>query len=107
MPWQKWFPDHKVPRKIQALVEAGILKDKTRREDFAPHFETALSDGSEIVLWIDHPDPEKSFISGAGRFGVELYIPRSLPMTVMETDDTEEAVETIHGYLRSRGFRRL
>lgn len=103
MSWSKWFSEYKVPKVIDRLVSAGILQDRTRHYDIVPHFEAILSDGSELVLWSDHPDVTLRALPEGPRYGIEIYRKGELPKTVFESNEIEETVEALKGILKREG----
>jgi hypothetical protein len=107
MSWKRWLPEYKVPQTIEKLVKAGVLKDKTSDRDVVPHFEAILSDGSDLVLWADHPDPEQRAVPDGPRYGLEVYQKERLPRTLFETNELEEALLALRGILEERGGMRV
>lgn len=103
MSWRQWRPGYSVPKTIERLVSGGLLKDKTWREDIVPHFEAILADGSELVLWVDHPDPERRALPHGPRYGLEIYRKGGTPTTVFESDDMYEALVALRGLLEDLG----
>jgi hypothetical protein len=107
MSWKRLLPDYNVPKKIERLVTVGVLKDKTSERDVVPHFEAILSDGSRLVLWVDHPDSEKRAMPDGPRYGLEIYRKERLPKTLFESNDLEEALLALKGLLEEHGGLRL
>lgn len=107
MNWKRWLPDYKVPKTIEKLVNAGVLKDKTSERDIVPHFEAILSDGSELVLWSDHPDPEKRAAPKGPRYGLEIFRKERSPKTLFESNDLDEALLALKGILEEHGGMRV
>lgn len=103
MSWQRWLPEYKVPKTIDKLVKAGVLKDKTTERDIVPHFEAILSDGSDLVLWADHPDREQRAVPDGPRYGLEIYRKERLPETLFESNELEEALLALKGILEQYG----
>lgn len=107
MTWKRWRPDYKVPGTMDKLVNAGVLKDKTRERDIVPHFEATLSDGSELVLWVDHPDREKRVMRNGPRYGLEIHRKERSPKTLFESNDLEETLLALRGILEEYGGMRV
>lgn len=107
MSWKQWLPDYDVPKKIENLVSAGILRDKTWKQDIVPHFEAILSDGSELVLWVDHPKQEERSAPDGPRYGLELYKKGELPKTVFGSNNVDEAILALKGMIEDYGGLRL
>lgn len=100
MSWRKHFPKHEVPKPIQDLVDAGLLKDETTARDAQPRLEARFPDGSELVVWVEHKDPKRRFWR---RFDVRLHEPGQLPATRLETDDVDEALAAIRQVFEEKG----
>lgn len=107
MSWRRWLPDYKVPKTIEKLVKAGVLKDKTSERDIVPHFEAILSDGSELVLWSDHPNSEKRAQPKGARYGLEIFRKERSPETLFATNDLDEALLALRGILEEHGGLRV
>lgn len=106
MSWKRWLPDYDVPKTIDRLVTAGVLRDKTWREDIVPHFEAILSDGSELVLWVDHPNGSYRAAPDGPRYGLEIYRKGELPETLFQSNDLEETMVAFKGILEDLGGMR-
>lgn len=104
MSWKRWLPDYEVPKKIDKLVNAGILKDKTSYRDVVPHFETVLYDGSRVVLWVDHPDPGARAEPGGPKYGIEIWRKDEMPLTVFSSNYLQEALKGLQEVLRQHGL---
>ena len=107
MSWKQWLPEYKVPKVVDTLVEAGILKDKTSARDIVPHFETTLYDRSAIVLWVDHPDPTWRAVPGGPRYGIEIYRKDELPKTIFSSNRLQETLTELQNILQRHGMGRL
>jgi hypothetical protein len=107
MSWKRWLPEYEVPKKVENLVTAGVLKDKTWRGDIVPHFEAILSDGSELVLWVDHPEQDERSAPEGPRYGLEKYQKGQLPVTLYESNDLDEALMALKNILEDLGGLRL
>lgn len=107
MTWKRWLPDYDVPKKVENLVTAGVLKDKTLSHDIVPHFEAILSDGSTLVLWVDHPKESQRSAPEGPRYGLELYKKDQLPKTVFGSNNVDEALLALKGILEDYGGLRL
>lgn len=107
MSWKKFLVEYEVPPTVDQLVQSGILRDKTHKHDIVPHFEARLADGSELVLWVDHPDPELRALPDGPRYGLERYARGRLPKTLFESDDLEETLLALKGILEEHGGMRL
>lgn len=108
MSWDKWFPDYAVPRRLEALVTAGTLRDETWKEDGVPHFEATLKNDARLVIWVDHPKRSERFIPDGPRYGMEIYAPGVIPMTVFESEDLGETLEAVKFWLsKGRGLRAI
>lgn len=88
-------------------MAAGIMRDKTWKHDLVPHFEAHLKDGSELVMWVDHPDAEERALPNGARYGLERYAKGKLPETLFETNSLEEALLALRGILEEYGSLRL
>jgi hypothetical protein len=107
MSWRKFLPEYDVPKTVELLVQSGVLRDKTNKQDIVPHFEARLADGSELVLWVDHPDRDLRALPDGPRYGLERYAKGRLPKTLFESNDLEEALLALRGILEERGGMRL
>jgi hypothetical protein len=107
MSWRKFLPEYDVPPLVERLVQSRVLLDKTRKQDIVPHFEAHLADGSELVLWVDHPDPDQRALPDGPRYGLERYAKGRLPKTLFESDDLEETLLALKGILEELGGMRL
>lgn len=97
--WRHWLPEHAVPKALQDLVDAGVLKDETTREDYEPRLEAAFLDGSELVVWIEHPTQRHHL----KRYRVDLHEPGEVPATRLETDDLQEALAAVRLVFKEKG----
>lgn len=111
MSWKRWRPKYEVPKKVDKLVKAGILTDKTSSRDIVPHFETTLHDGTPVVLWVDHPDPTWRSIPDGPRYGIELFRTRdeggvsmTTPETVFASNYLDETLKELQGILQQQGM---
>ncbi len=104
MSWRRWRPEYEVPRKVDKLVKAGILKDKTSSRDIVPHFETTLHDGTPVVLWVDHPDTSWRAVPDGPRYGIELYRVGELPKTVFSSNYLDETLQGLQEILKQHGM---
>jgi len=107
MSWKKWLPKYDVPKTIERLVDAKVLKDKTHSGDAVPHFEAALADGSTLVLWVDHPDVSWRALPNGPRYGIEIYRHGKLPETVFESNMLDDTILALREILEERGRLRL
>lgn len=107
MTWKRWLPDYDVPMTVNKLVNAGILKDKTWKHDIVPNFEAILSDGSELVLWVDHPKPRSRALPNGPRYGLEIYRKGSEPERLFESNDLQETLTAFKGLLEDLGGLRV
>jgi len=98
--WRRWLPEHTVPKALLDLVDAGVLMDETTRDDYQPRLETIFTDGSELVLWIEHPVRRVRFWK---RYRLDLHEPGSLPVTRLETEDLQEALSAIRQLFEEKG----
>lgn len=103
MSWKRWLPAYDVPKKIDKLVNAGVLRDKTWKGDIVPHFVAILSDGSELVLWVDHPTVGQRALPDGPRYGLENYVKGELPRTLFSSNDLDETIMALRGILEDRG----
>lgn len=106
MSWRRWLPDYDVPKTVEKLVNAGVLKDKTWKEDIVPHFEAILSDGSELVLWVDHPYASRRALPDGPRYGLEIYRKGRNPETLFESNELQETLTAFKGILEDLGGMR-
>lgn len=111
MSWKRWLPKYEVPKKVDKLVKAGILTDKTSYRDIVPHFETKLHDGTPVVLWVDHPDPTWRSTWNGPRYGIELFrtvhvddVPMTTPETVFASNYLEETLRQLQEILQRQGM---
>lgn len=103
MAWERWFPDFRVPKEIQKLVRAGVLKDTTWRHDASPNFDAVLASGAVVTFWVEHPNPNKR-IGMEARYGMTFVPPGSrMSEGVLETDDLHEAMEALKVFVRESG----
>lgn len=96
--WRHFLPEYRVPKGLQDLIDAGILKDKTTADDSEPRLEAVFPDGSEIVVRVEHP--KRRFWK---RYMVDLHEPGELPVTRLETDDLREALGAIRQVFEEKG----
>ena len=92
---------------MEQLVQSGVLRAKTWTHDIVPHFEALLADGSELVLWVDHPNPDRRALPDGPRYGLERYARGSTPKTLFESNDLEETLLALKGILEELGGMRL
>jgi hypothetical protein len=104
MSWKRWLPEYKVPKTVERLVEAGILKDKTTYRDIVPHFETVLPDRSEVVVWVDHPDPAWRAVPNGPRYGIDIFRKVGLKETVFGSNNLNETLQALQDLLQQRGL---
>lgn len=107
MNWQKHLPDYDVPKTVERLVRAGVLQDKTRKQDIVPHFEATLVDGSQLVFWVDHPYVGRRAVPDGPRYGLERYQRGQLPRVLFESNDLTETLVALKGILDELGGPRL
>lgn len=100
MAWQEWFPDFKVPRDVQKLVDAGLLRDTTLDWSASPNFTAVLSDGRPLVLHVEHPMAGKR-TGQEKRYELRLWEPSGRNKTLLETDSLEATMEALRAILRS------
>jgi hypothetical protein len=93
--------------RIDKLVNAGILKDKTSERDIVPHFETTFWDGTQLVLWVDHPDSNWRAVPTGPRYGIELYRKGELPRTEFSSNNLKETLDELQLILSTQGFTKL
>lgn len=107
MSWKKFRRGYDVPETVDRLVKAGVLVDKTWEQDIVPHFEARLRDGSELVLWVDHPNKDRRALPDGPRYGLERYKRGISPQTLFESNDLEETLVALKGILDDLGGLRL
>lgn len=107
MSWKTDLPEYKVPQTIDQLVRSGVLIDRTWSNDIVPHFEREFRDGSTLVLWVDHPHPERRAAPNGPRYGIEIYQKYETPKTVFESNDLSETLKALPEIIRQRGPMRL
>lgn len=100
-PWMRYRPEFKVPKQIVALVDSRILRDSTT-EDSTPNFSTRFPDGSELVLWVDHPERDKRWFSER-RYSLMLREPRDPQTTLLDTDDLHELMGALRQAFDAKG----
>jgi len=104
MTWKRWLPAYEVPKKVESLVNAGILKDKTSYRDIVPHFETVLPNGDQVVLWVDHPDPSWRAFPDGPRYGLDLFKTNDAKETIFGSNKLSETLEALQRLLQRRGM---
>ena len=104
MSWKRWLPDYQVPKMVDKLVEAGILKDKTSYRDIVPHFETKIPNKSDVVLWVDHPDPTWRAVPGGPRYGIDIFPEEGLKQTVFGSNKLKETLQALQNLLQQQGM---
>lgn len=104
MSWRRWLPDYEVPKTVDKLVNAGILKDKTSSRDIVPHFETVLPNGDQVVLWVDHPDPSSRAVPDGPRYGLDVFKPSDAKETVFGSNKLGETLQALQNLLQHRGI---
>ena len=92
MAWDEYFPDFKVPKAIQKLVDLGMVVDSTRPQDASPNFDSVLRDGGVLTIWVDHPMAGKR-IGQERRYGLRIADPMHQGTTLLETDNLEELLD--------------
>jgi hypothetical protein len=107
MSWKRWLPEYQVPQIIDRLVEAKILKDKTSDRDIVPHFETKIPNGSMVVLWVDHPDPEWRAVPDGPRYGIDIFPDVGLKQTVFGSNKLRSTLIALQNLLQQQGMRFL
>lgn len=107
MSWKSLLPEYQVPKTIDQLVRSGVLVDRTWANDIVPHFERDFLDSSTLVLWVDHPDPEKRATPDGPRYGIEIYQKYETPKTVFGSNDLSETLRELPKIIRTRGPMRL
>jgi len=107
MSWRRWRPKYRVPEMVDRLVEQNILKDKTSYRDVVPHFETTFPDGTQLVLWVDHPNEEWRAVPSGPRYGIELYRKGELPRTEFSSNDLKKTLDELQVILSTQGFTSL
>lgn len=107
MSWRQFLPEYDVPKTVENLVRAGILRDRTWEHDFVPHFEAVLADGSELVLWVDHPRKSSRVAEDGSRYGLERYQKGKLPKTLFQSNDLYETLVALKGIIDEFGGLRL
>jgi hypothetical protein len=101
--WKKWFPTYRVPKEMDSLVNAGLLKDTTWKHDAAPNFDAVLASGATLTFWVEHPNPDKR-ITMDNRYAVSFAPPGSRAgKSVVETDDFDHAVDVLKTFIRESG----
>lgn len=100
-PWQKYFPEYRVPREITDLVDAGLFKDGTLKGGL-PNFSTTFPDGSELVLWVEHPNPNQREFEEE-RYALALKEPGDDIDTVLKSDDVFEILAGVREVFTEKG----
>lgn len=105
--WKKWFPSYDVPKTIERLVSAGVLRDGTHEQDATPHFEAKLADG-HVILWVDHPNREHRYFPDGPRYMLDILRPGRPQETLFESDVLDEVLILIRDLMKEgKGLRRL
>lgn len=106
MGWKQQLPEYRVPKTVDQLVRSGVLEDKTWANDIVPHFERVLADFTTLVLWVDHPDPERRAVPEGPRYGIEIWQQYETPKTIFGSNDLDETLIAIRDVLKQRGGMR-
>ncbi len=101
MAWQQWFREFKVPREVQRLVDAGLMRDTTKWFSLAPNFEATMSDARILTLHVGHPSREARI--GFGRYEIAIRQPNGFSETLLETDKLSVAMEALRALLSAGG----
>lgn len=105
MNWKELFPGYKVDSAILQMVEAGYVRDTSRRYDPAPSFSAPLHGKRWLRLWVEHPEWEKR---RGGPFRYRVEVTRKLSeegRPWIETDQISEAVSYMLAAIENEGFR--
>lgn len=95
-----WGAEHgagyDVPEAVTSLVLSGEAEDTSWHNDTCPSFTwPAKADGDAlpaVVLWVEHPNPERREYEGGRRFAVHIHTEdRGEARVIHETDDAEDA----------------
>lgn len=100
-PWQKYFPEYRVPRAITDLVDAGLFKDGTIKGGL-PNFSTTFPDGSDLTIWVEHPNPDRREYEDE-RYALALKEPREDSQTVLKSNDVVEILAGIRAVFAEKG----
>ena len=100
-PWQKYFPEYLIPEKITDLVDAGLFKDGTQRGGL-PNFSTTFPDGSVLVIWVEHPNPNRREYEDE-RYALALQEPGDDIATVLKSNDVFEILAGIREVFAEKG----
>jgi hypothetical protein len=100
-PWERYRPEFKVPRGILDLVDAALLRDWTNK-DSSPHFVTVFPDGSELVLWVDHPQAENRWFD-VFRYSLQLKEPQDPVVTMLSSNSLDEVLAAIRQVFEVKG----
>lgn len=94
-----WRAEHghtyDIPDEIMTLVRANVIQDLSWKNDTCPKFG---KEGSEIYLWVEHPDEEKRELGGR-RFCVS-----NGEKTVIQTEEIDKAISFLFMELAEHGI---
>jgi len=106
MSWDEHFPNYKVPRAIQKMVDIGMIIDSTLSHDTSPNFDAVLSDGEILTIWVDHPT--ESLRQGQlRRYELRIAEPMQNSRLLLETDNLERLLEAFREVMKERGGPRM
>lgn len=100
-PWQKHFPDYRVPRAVLDLVDAKLFVDGTFRGSL-PHFSTRFPDGSVLTIWVEHPSTEHRLYESE-RYALSLDEPGTDVQTVLKTNNAQEVLDGVRRVFEEKG----
>lgn len=106
MAWDEFFPDYKVPRAIQKMVDIGMIVDSTLSRDTSPNFDAVMADGQILTIWVDNPTA--SLRQGQmKRYELRIADPMQHSKLIIQTDSLEKLLEAFREVMKERGGPRM
>lgn len=102
MRWRRFYPNFRVPKGIQDLVDAGFLVDTSHPHYGVPTFEVELVDGAIVVMEVRHPDPIDRYFEPRYAF-LEFERGSETPEYHGGTNQLREALWILKFLVESRG----
>lgn len=105
MPWRRDFPEYDVPRRLQDLVDQGLLEDVSAPDDPAPSFIAKLLKRGWVRVWVEHPDFDRRR-AGPLRYRVEVTDDLSdFGRSLIEDDALGAVWPTLYSILKILGVK--
>jgi len=106
MAWDDHFPNYRVPRAIERLVELGMLVDSTTSRDTSPNFDAVLRSGEVVTIWVDHPNEELRQ-GQFKRYELRIAEPMQQSRLLLETDSLDRLLSAWREVMKESGGPRM